>query len=112
MGGCFRRIVKLLFHNIRPIFVFDGGVPTLKKRTIQMRRARREEEEIGYRKTTQRLLLAHLKKQIIENSKRPEEGDEVKAKNLVSQKEGDFVGIDSFNPGTQKIVARKPHASK
>ena len=30
----FHRICKLLFYKVKPIFVFDGGVPELKKKTI------------------------------------------------------------------------------
>ena len=32
--GFLRRICKLLFYGIRPVFVFDGGAPALKKTTI------------------------------------------------------------------------------
>lgn len=32
--GFFRRICKLLFFDIKPVFVFDGGAPTLKRSTI------------------------------------------------------------------------------
>ncbi|XP_043274547.1 DNA excision repair protein ERCC-5 homolog isoform X2 [Venturia canescens] len=36
--GLFHRICKLLYFKIKPIFVFDGGVPMLKKNTIASRK--------------------------------------------------------------------------
>ncbi|XP_012150000.1 rad2 superfamily protein mus201 [Megachile rotundata] len=36
--GLFYRICKLLYYRIKPVFVFDGGVPMLKKNTIALRR--------------------------------------------------------------------------
>lgn len=35
--GFLRRICKLLFYGIRPVFVFDGGAPALKRNTIVSR---------------------------------------------------------------------------
>jgi 5'-3' exonuclease len=32
--GFLRRITKLLFYGIKPIFVFDGGAPALKRTTL------------------------------------------------------------------------------
>jgi len=40
--GMFNRICKLLFWHIKPVFIFDGGAPALKHRTIQKRRKRRD----------------------------------------------------------------------
>ncbi|XP_078033865.1 rad2 superfamily protein mus201 [Augochlora pura] len=36
--GLFNRICKLMYYKIKPVFVFDGGVPMLKKDTIALRR--------------------------------------------------------------------------
>ena len=41
--GFFRRICRLLFHKIRPVFVFDGATPVLKQATVAARRRRREQ---------------------------------------------------------------------
>ncbi|KAK9879714.1 hypothetical protein WA026_006774 [Henosepilachna vigintioctopunctata] len=35
--GIFHRVCKLLYFKVKPVFVFDGGVPTLKKETIAKR---------------------------------------------------------------------------
>jgi len=32
--GLFRRICKLLFYHVKPIFVFDGGAPMLKRQAL------------------------------------------------------------------------------
>ena len=52
---------RLLFHRVRPVFVFDGGTPTLKRRTLIARRRRKEAAGVKLRKTAEKLLLAQLK---------------------------------------------------
>lgn len=32
--GIYHRLCKLLYFRIKPVFIFDGGVPFLKKQTI------------------------------------------------------------------------------
>lgn len=39
----FKRICKLMHFKIKPVFVFDGGVPELKKKTIRSRKNRNQD---------------------------------------------------------------------
>ena len=36
--GFFRRACRLLFHRVKPVFVFDGAAPELKAKTLMARR--------------------------------------------------------------------------
>ncbi|XP_020092237.1 DNA repair protein UVH3 isoform X2 [Ananas comosus] len=58
--GFFRRICKLLFLRTKPVFVFDGATPPLKRRTIASRRRHRDAARAKIRKTAEKLLLTHV----------------------------------------------------
>ncbi|RLV96354.1 DNA repair protein RAD2 [Spathaspora sp. JA1] len=71
--GFFRRICKLLYFGILPIFVFDGGVPILKRETINARKNRRLKKAETTRETAQKLLAIQIQRQaesVVLNSKR------------------------------------------
>ncbi|XP_050078962.1 uncharacterized protein LOC126565796 [Anopheles maculipalpis] len=60
--GLFHRLCKLMYYRIKPIFVFDGGVPILKKQTI----AKRHQSKNNYQNEAdriQQLLLETLAKE-------------------------------------------------
>uniref|UniRef100_A0A3P9QDH6 Excision repair cross-complementation group 5 n=1 Tax=Poecilia reticulata TaxID=8081 RepID=A0A3P9QDH6_POERE len=61
----FNRICKLLFFRIRPVFVFDGDAPMLKKQTLALRRQRKEELTTQSKQTNEKLLKTFLKRQAI-----------------------------------------------
>ncbi|XP_063806834.1 DNA excision repair protein ERCC-5 [Pseudophryne corroboree] len=61
----FHRLCKLLFFKIRPIFVFDGEAPQLKKQTLAKRRRRKDVAAIEAKKTNEKLLRTFLKRQAI-----------------------------------------------
>jgi DNA excision repair protein ERCC-5 len=65
--GTLRRILKLMFHRIRPLFVFDGETPLLKRRTVEIRRRKRNLNEAGRHSNAQKLLLNIIKQQLLEN---------------------------------------------
>ncbi|XP_058452689.1 DNA excision repair protein ERCC-5 [Malaya genurostris] len=60
--GLFNRLCKLMYYRIKPVFVFDGGVPMLKKQTI----AKRNQSKSKYHNEAERiqqLLLETLAKE-------------------------------------------------
>ncbi|KAK3830070.1 MAG: hypothetical protein JOS17DRAFT_673316, partial [Linnemannia elongata] len=67
--GFYRRICKLLYFNVKPIFVFDGGTPALKRLTIVERRKQRRNNENMVKKTAEKLLAAQLRLQALEQHK-------------------------------------------
>jgi len=72
--GCLRRILKLMFHKIKPVFVFDGGVPLLKKRTVEMRKQKTEQSSNLLNQAARKLLLNTLYEQ---NARKKEKTDAV-----------------------------------
>eukprot|EP01031_Cornospumella_fuschlensis_P027510 gene27510-33229_t len=63
--GTLRRILKLLFHGIRPVFVFDGRTPQLKERVLERRRKTLEKSEANRRATAHKIILNQLKKHVL-----------------------------------------------
>uniref|UniRef100_A0A3B4BZR2 XPG N-terminal domain-containing protein n=1 Tax=Pygocentrus nattereri TaxID=42514 RepID=A0A3B4BZR2_PYGNA len=61
----FHRLCKLLFFRIKPIFVYDGDAPLLKKQTLAIRRQRKEEMARESKQTNEKLLRTFLKRQAI-----------------------------------------------
>lgn len=78
--GFFRRICKLLFVGIKPVFVFDGGAPLLKRETVRSRKARREGRREDAIRTAGKLLGVQMRRRAEEGEKkRREERDRDKA---------------------------------
>lgn len=74
--GFFRRICKLLFIGIKPVFVFDGGAPILKRQTVSSRKARREGRREDAVRTAGKLLAVQMQRRAEEDeNKRREERD-------------------------------------
>jgi DNA excision repair protein ERCC-5 len=71
--GFFRRICKLLFFGIQPVFVFDGGAPALKRQTINSRKQRREGRREDAVKTAGKLLALQMQRRAEEEEQRRKE---------------------------------------
>ncbi|WEW59663.1 DNA repair protein rad2 [Emydomyces testavorans] len=77
--GFFRRICKLLYFGIKPVFIFDGGAPSLKRQTIAGRKKRREGRREDAARTASKLLAVQLQKRA--------EEEEIKRKEQSSREE-------------------------
>ncbi|SCL90708.1 DNA repair protein RAD2, putative [Plasmodium berghei] len=69
----FLRICKLLYYNIRPIFIFDGIPPELKKRTIFQRNLKRKNNEEKVKKTAEKLIYNYYNKCLLKFLKKKKE---------------------------------------
>ncbi|KAJ2387526.1 DNA repair protein rad2 [Coemansia sp. RSA 2611] len=63
--GFYRRICKLLYYGIRPVFVFDGAAPELKRLTIAERQSMRETKTRDAKRAAHQLLQTQLKLHIL-----------------------------------------------
>ncbi|KAJ1968978.1 DNA repair protein rad2 [Dispira parvispora] len=75
--GFLRRICKLLFYGIKPVFVFDGATPDIKRRTIVHRQQHRERLQDNAKRTAEKIVRAQLKLQALattaSSANRPED---------------------------------------
>ncbi|KAI9343999.1 XPG N-terminal domain-containing protein [Obelidium mucronatum] len=65
--GFFVRICKLMFYGIRPVFVFDGATPPLKRVTVRRRRERKADASSSVQQTAEKLLQQQLRLHAIRN---------------------------------------------
>lgn len=63
--GVFRRCIKLLFLSVRPVLVFDGATPALKRRTLASRRAQREKHAARLRRLAERMLVNQMRQRVV-----------------------------------------------
>ncbi|CAE6427572.1 unnamed protein product [Rhizoctonia solani] len=77
--GFLRRTSKLLFYGIKPVFVFDGGAPVLKRNTIAERKRRKSGAAASHAKVAERLLAAQLRREALRHTEEREKKEAGKA---------------------------------
>ncbi|XP_026524694.1 DNA repair protein complementing XP-G cells isoform X1 [Notechis scutatus] len=89
----FRRLCKLLFFRIRPIFVFDGEAPLLKRQTLAKRKQQKEAAVTDSEKTKEKLLKTFLKRQAIKAALSGKSNSEFPSLAEVRRKEVDDIYV-------------------
>ncbi|KAF0983088.1 hypothetical protein FDP41_011066 [Naegleria fowleri] len=56
LRALFKRICKLLYYNVKPVFVFDGATPLVKQKTLQRRRMKSTKQNFRLKKAAKKLL--------------------------------------------------------
>ncbi len=101
--GFFRRICKLLFFGIKPVFVFDGGAPILKRQTISARKSRREGRREDAVRTAGKLLALQMQRRAEEDDrKRRDERDRPTAEHEEEEVPDDLVYVDELQMTAQE----------
>ncbi|EFW98861.1 DNA excision repair protein rad2 [Grosmannia clavigera kw1407] len=106
--GFFRRVCKLLWFGILPVFVFDGGAPALKRSTLQARRQRREGRREDAVRTAGKLLAVQMQRIAEEDAekrrKRRREAPSESAPSAVEASGEDGMVDGEMLPSMDKVV--------
>uniref|UniRef100_UPI001EAF37D5 DNA excision repair protein ERCC-5 homolog n=1 Tax=Oncorhynchus gorbuscha TaxID=8017 RepID=UPI001EAF37D5 len=86
----FHRLCKLLYFRIRPVFVFDGDAPLIKKQTLAIRRQRKE-KTMESKQTNDKLLKIFLKRQAIKAALGERSQDHLPSLSAVRREEDMFM---------------------
>uniref|UniRef100_H2XUA5 Uncharacterized protein n=1 Tax=Ciona intestinalis TaxID=7719 RepID=H2XUA5_CIOIN len=73
----FHRICKLLYFGIKPVFVFDGGAPALKQRTLKERRQKKDMNIRQSKNASEKVLQNYLKRQVLQLAIKSKDGEKV-----------------------------------
>ncbi|KAG7451252.1 PIN domain-like protein [Guyanagaster necrorhizus] len=104
--GFLRRICKLLFYGMKPVFVFDGGAPALKKATLTERRKKKSGAAASHVKLAEKLLAAQMRREALNHVK----GARSSKGNAPVVLDENTVYLEDIDPSMAKSSPRKDSA--
>ncbi|EGR27416.1 hypothetical protein IMG5_195980 [Ichthyophthirius multifiliis] len=90
----FKRLCKLLSLGIKPVFVFDGQPPELKKNTLYQRQKMREYRELNLKKMAEKFVLKQLEGRVLKK-KNFNQGEEEQENSILKEIEDDLESMNS-----------------
>ncbi|KII85043.1 hypothetical protein PLICRDRAFT_145693 [Plicaturopsis crispa FD-325 SS-3] len=112
--GFLRRICKLLFYGIKPVFVFDGGAPVLKRATITERKNKKSGAAASHAKVAEKLLAAQLRREAVNAAQGERTASKGKSKARVEPVtlDDDTVYLEDIDGSAPKTPARTKDKGK
>ena len=68
LAGLFNRLCKLIYFNIKPVMIFDGLAPAIKKRTTRERAERQGAAEERYRRLARKMIAIQIHLQSLQHN--------------------------------------------
>lgn len=111
--GFLRRICKLLFYGIKPVFVFDGGAPALKRATIAERKRKKSGAAASHVKVAERLLAAQMRRAALTYAQQQNSAKDKRKMSTNSLTIGeDTVFLEDIDNSAPKTPTKKGHDDK
>ncbi|XP_076323676.1 rad2 superfamily protein mus201 isoform X1 [Tachypleus tridentatus] len=101
--GLFHRLCKLLFYKIKPVFVFDGRAPQLKKQTLAARQQKREAALHTGEKIGRKMLTAFLHSHLIQSRGGDKHQNVEKSETFSSKTSSRDEGLFRLPPLSEKV---------
>ncbi|PFH52926.1 hypothetical protein AMATHDRAFT_138725 [Amanita thiersii Skay4041] len=109
--GFLRRITKLLFYGIKPVFVFDGGAPALKRNTLNERRKKKSGAATSHVRLAEKLLAAKLRKEALDCAHGSRYVVLLSGKGKGKAADEEIVYLEDIDPSLSKTPALKTPTS-
>ncbi|KIK62998.1 hypothetical protein GYMLUDRAFT_95656 [Collybiopsis luxurians FD-317 M1] len=110
--GFLRRICKLLFYGMKPVFVFDGGAPSLKRETLNERRKKKSGAAASHIKIAERLLAAQLRREALKHVQKSPSKGKGKAFDGPVELNEDTVYLEDIDPNIPTTPHKKEKKAK
>uniref|UniRef100_A0A8R1TQ87 Uncharacterized protein n=1 Tax=Onchocerca volvulus TaxID=6282 RepID=A0A8R1TQ87_ONCVO len=102
-----RRLAKLLYYKIRPVFVFDGpNVPIFKKKLLRDRQVKRYVEELTMTKAQKHVLQQLASSQLRDEEQRIDELSEVFASQTKKRRDNDLFDVSMPSTSRDEIKCK------